>query len=71
MAKRNKKFDFGDGNYYFEIKNTGLSSITIKRDSKKDAVYTYLNYKRVGKSCSWLGKWDGKKFIDEKEPILN
>jgi len=68
MASRNKKFDFGTGNYYFEIKNSGIASITIKRKEKKDAVYTFMNYQRVGKNVNWLGKWDGKKFIEDKDP---
>lgn len=71
MSSRKKKFDFGTGNYYFEIKNTGIASITIKRKEKKDAIYSYMNYHRVGKNVNWLGKWDGSKFIEEKDPGIN
>jgi len=67
---RNKKFDFGKNNYYFEIKNGGLGRITIKRKDRDEAEYSYLNYRRVGKTCEWLGKWDGKKFIENEEPKL-
>jgi len=67
---RKKKFDFGKNYYYFEIRNGGIGSITIKRKIKDEAVYSFLNYKRIGKNIEWLGKWDGKKFIEDKAPAL-
>jgi len=70
MASRNKKFDFGQENYYFEIRNGSIGRITIKRKEKQEAVYTFLNYKRVGKNVEWLGKWEGKKFVETEEPKM-
>lgn len=59
-----KKFDFGEGIYYFNIRNAGHGSITIKRKSKQEAVRTFMDYKHLGKDVEWLGKWDGKKFTE-------
>ena len=63
-----KKFDYGEGIYYFNIRNTGQSSITIKRKEKKQAVQSFLDYRDVGKDVEWLGKWDGKKFCETASP---
>ena len=65
MAKKN--FDYAKGKYYLNI-NSGIQSITLHRDNKKTAELAYLNYLKIGKSCEWLGKWDGKKFSDNKAP---
>jgi len=63
-----KKFDYGKGVYYFNIRNGGHNSITIKRTDKDEAVRRFLSYKNLGKDCEWLGKWDGKKFIESSLP---
>lgn len=63
-----KKFEYGEGVYYFNIRNGGQSSITIKRMKKNDAVNRYLSYKNLGKEVEWLGKWDGKKFTETSTP---
>jgi len=57
----------GSGKYYFQVRS-GQSMITINRKSKPAAVTTYLHYKRIGKNCEWLGKWNGKKFIESTAP---
>ena len=62
-----KKYKLGEGNYYFKVK-TGINKIMIKRPNKKQAVRAFLNYKDVGKTVEWLGKWDGKDFTEEAEP---
>ena len=63
-----KKFDYGEGVYYFNIRSTGQSAITIKRKDKSKAVQSFLEYKTVGKDVEWLGMWDGKKFIETSNP---
>ena len=63
-----KKFDYGESIYYFNIRSTGQSSITIKRKDKKQAIQSFLDYKHVGKDVEWLGKWDGKKFQETTTP---
>ena len=68
MAKKN--YSLGEGFYYFNIKN-GQQQITIKRKTKEDAVYAFNSYVDVGKTCEWLGKWEGKKFGETKTPTPN
>ncbi len=65
-----KKFTMGEGKYYFNVR-TGQFSITINRDSKKAAERSYLSYQKVGKDCEWLGKWDGKEFVEATPPEVN
>ena len=64
-----KKFTMGVGKYYFNI-NSGNSSILIHREKKRDAVLQYHSYKKIGKDCEWLGRWEGKKFVDTGQPQL-
>lgn len=72
MARRStKKFDFGEGIYYFEIKKGFNNSIAIKRTTVEKALEAYNMYLKTQKdNCQWLGKWDGKKFIDEDVDAL-
>ena len=67
MARKSmKKFDFGKGIYYFNINKGFNSNITIKRIEKETAIEVYRNYLKTHKgSVEWLGKWDGKKFIED------
>ena len=67
MARpRTKKFEFGKGIYYCNIKKGYNNNITIKRIDKKKAVDAYRNYlKTQPENCDWLGKWDGKKFVED------
>ena len=66
MSRRSKKkFEFSKDVYYFNIKKGYNNEITIKRMEKESAVHTYGNYLKTYKeACEWLGKWDGKKFIE-------
>ena len=67
MARRStKKFDFSKGIYYFNINRGHNNSITIKRMEKDKALNAYASYLKTHKDkCEWLGKWDGKKFIED------
>ena len=66
MARRStKKFEFGKDIYYFEINKGYQSSITIKRTTKEKALEAYRSYSKNQQKVLWLGKWDGKKFIDD------
>lgn len=58
----------GKGNWYFTIKSIP-NNITIYRKSKEAAAETYKKYQRAGKEVEWLGKWDGKKFIENAPPV--
>ncbi|TVQ47595.1 MAG: hypothetical protein EA362_06270 [Saprospirales bacterium] len=64
---RRKNFTMGTGKYYFQVRS-GHSMITINRKSKPAAISTYMHYKKIGKNCEWLGKWNGKKFIEDSAP---
>ncbi len=64
---RRKDFPMASGKYYFNIKN-GQSNITISRDKRRDAENAFNNYISVGKTCEWLGMWNGKKFEDSTLP---
>lgn len=63
-----KKFEFGKDIYYFNVKGGGSSNITIKRIKKEEALHTFKSYQNLGKDCEWLGKWDGKKFVENTLP---
>lgn len=63
-----KKFDYGKGIYYFNVKSGGSSNITIKRKNKQEALNRFKSYQNLGKACEWLGKWDGKKFVEDSVP---
>ncbi|MEL6923152.1 MAG: hypothetical protein AAFO94_03820, partial [Bacteroidota bacterium] len=65
---RSKNYSMGVGNYYFKI-SASMQNIMIKRTSKAEAIRTFLNYKKLGKSCEWLGKWEGKKFSETTAPV--
>ena len=67
MRKKTKKFDFAEGKYYFTIKSTP-NHITIHRESKVEAHQAYHKYFDLGKKMEWLGKWEGKKFIETTAP---
>ena len=66
MAK-SKHYKMGVGTYYFSIKS-GIQNITISRESKEEAINSFLMYRKVGKDCEWLGCWDGKKFKESSTP---
>ncbi|HMQ06698.1 MAG TPA: hypothetical protein PKC30_05315 [Saprospiraceae bacterium] len=60
-----KKFEFGKGIYYFNIKSGYNNTITIKRVDRQLAIDAFKQYVRNYHDCEWLGKWDGKKFVEE------
>jgi hypothetical protein len=62
-----KKFDYSKGKYYLTIA-ASPSNVTICRESKKAALDAYNKYCDVGKKTEWLGKWDGKKFLETTVP---
>lgn len=64
---RKKSFDLASDRYYFKI-DSGHQSVTIHRKEKDLAVQSYLSYVRSGKTCEWMGKWDGKKFSETSAP---
>lgn len=65
MSRRStKKFEFGKGIFYFEINKGYQSNITIKRTTKEKAIEAFKLYARNQQKVSWLGKWDGSKFVE-------
>ena len=67
MPRRStKKFDFGTDVYYFNVKNGYNNNITIKRNTKKDAIQSFQQYVKTKKQCEWLGRWNGKKFEESQ-----
>lgn len=61
---RNKHFTKAVGKYYFSIKMGHNNTILISRKTEEEAKYAYGNYVNQKKEIEWLGKWDGKKFIE-------
>lgn len=70
MASRKKGFDYGEGKYYITIKATP-NNITFYREDRDGAERAYHRYVAVGKDVEWKGKWNGKQFVDDKEPALS
>lgn len=72
MGRRStKKFEFAKGVWYFNIKKGYNNNITIKRTELKKAMDAYRIYLVTQKGkCEWLGKWDGKKFIEDSYDAL-
>jgi hypothetical protein len=66
MASR-KNFTPGKGKYYFTVRSAP-NNITMYRKTRKEAIEIYQHYKKVGKDIEWLGKWDGKKFVESTPP---
>jgi len=62
---RKKSFDYAKDKYYFNIKTSAQSAITINRTEKREAVLTFMGYKKANKKVEWLGRWDGKKFQED------
>ena len=66
MRRRNS-FEYGEGKYYFMIKSYP-NNITIHRKDKEKAISAFRNYREAGKDIEWLGKWNGKIFIESNIP---
>ena len=64
---RRKNFTMGEGKYYFTIKSLP-NNVTIFRKTRQAAVEAFYKYKMIGKGIEWLGKWDGKKFVEDSPP---
>lgn len=62
--RRSKNFTKVVGAYFFNIKMGYNNSILVSRKTKEDAKYAFDNYLKQKKDAEWLGKWDGKKFVD-------
>ncbi|MCB0519781.1 MAG: hypothetical protein H6577_13145 [Lewinellaceae bacterium] len=69
MRKRNS-FEYGEGKYYFTIKSHP-SNITIHRKQREMAEAAFRQYKMEGKDIEWLGKWNGKTFVECSQPSVN
>ena len=63
---RKKHFTMAPGKYFFSIKMGHNNTIMISRKTKAAAKYAFSNYVSQKKDIEWLGKWDGKKFIDHE-----
>ncbi len=68
MRRSTKGFEFADGVYYFTIKSSP-NNITIHRRDKQDAVRVFKQYVELGKDVEWLGRRDGKKFVETTPPV--
>lgn len=67
--RKTKSFTKGEGKYYFNVKS-GNQMITIYRSTKKKAMDAFERYQRIGKTCEWLGRWNGKEFKEVNPPAL-
>lgn len=61
---RKKKYSIASGKYFFNIKMGHNNTIMISRKTEEEAKYAFSNYVNQKKEIEWLGKWDGKKFIE-------
>ncbi|MCB0656809.1 MAG: hypothetical protein KDC57_11770 [Saprospiraceae bacterium] len=61
------KYRLGEGKYYFNIVS-GMQTILVSRKEKAAAIGAYKKYLSVGKTCEWLGKWNGKEFTESNMP---
>ncbi len=62
-----KGFNYSKSTYYFTVKAIP-NNITIYRKSKEAAAEAYQKYVALGKETEWLGKWNGKQFIEASPP---
>ena len=62
--RKKKAFKKTEGHYFFNIKMGYQNSITISRKTRAEAVHAFANYLKQRKDCEWLGRWDGKNFVD-------
>jgi hypothetical protein len=62
-----KGFNYAKSTYYFTVKSVP-NNITIYRKSKEAAVDAYQKYVSLGKETEWLGKWNGKQFVEATPP---
>ena len=62
-----KKFTMAVGKYYFNV-YSGNVAIMIYRDSKPEAIRRFNSYRKNGKTCEWLGCWNGKSFDEDSLP---
>jgi hypothetical protein len=74
MSRRStKRFQYGEGVYYFNINKGYNNNITLKRMTLDKALDAYQQYIRThGQSVEWLGKWNGKSFDENNiEELLS
>jgi len=57
----------GVGKYYFNVLS-GPQTVMIHRIERDAAVNMFHTYKKLGRNCEWLGKWNGKKFEENELP---
>ena len=62
--RKKKNFTKAVGNYFFDIKMGFNNTVTIRRETKDEAIFAFRSYLKQRKECEWLGKWDGEKFVD-------
>jgi hypothetical protein len=62
--RKKKNFTKAKGNYFFDIKMGFNNTVTIRRETKEEALFAYNSYLKQRKDCEWLGKWDGDKFVE-------
>ena len=62
------KYRLGEGKYYFNIVS-GMQTILVSRKERKAAIVAFQKYLSVGKTCEWLGKWNGKDFVESSLPV--
>jgi hypothetical protein len=63
-----KGFSYAKGTYYFTVKAIP-NNITIYRKTKEAAADAYQKYVSLGKDIEWLGKWNGKQFLEATPPV--
>ena len=64
--RKKKGYTMTTGHYFFNVFMGYQRAITISRATKKEAVQAFSDYLKQKKDSEWLGKWDGKKFVDDK-----
>ena len=65
MARRKKGFDYAKETYYIQVDGQ-YAPITIKRKSRANALKAYRKYSKYPKDVVWLGRWNGKEFVENE-----
>lgn len=67
---RNKKsYKLLTDYYFFNIKMGPQGNMMVSRETREEALYAFRKYLKQRKDCDWLGRWNGKSFV-ESEPKL-
>ena len=62
--RRKKSYKLMTDYYFFNIKTGPQGNMMISRKTREEALYAYQSYVKQRKDCDWLGRWNGKSFVE-------